>query len=57
MSVIRYGVLLLLLLCNACASRGHVPSYILTDSPEAKQEVHKYQGDSKSGPSLIEGPK
>ena len=57
MSTVRYAILLLLLLCNACASRGHVPSYILTDSPEVKQEVHKYQGDVKSGPSLVEGPK
>lgn len=31
----------LLLLCNACGSRGYVPHYILTDSQETKKEVHK----------------
>lgn len=36
-------IIALLLLCNACGSRGYVPQYILTDSPETKKEVHKCQ--------------
>lgn len=49
----------LLLLCNACGSRGYVPHYILTDSPETKQEVHKCQKEPEQEQEipLSESPK
>ena len=56
----RAGLLFaLLLLCNACGSRGYVPNYILTDSPETKKEVHKCQETPEQDAEslLLERPK
>jgi hypothetical protein len=47
----------LLMLCYACGSRGYVPQYILTDSPETKEEVHKCQEEPEQDNSLLESPK
>lgn len=41
MQIITLLLIYVAFLCS-CNSRGHVPSYILTDSPESKEEIYKY---------------
>lgn len=43
--------LVIIVLCTSCTSGAYVPPYILTDSPETKEEVHKHkkeEPDSKA---------
>lgn len=50
----KFGqVIALLLLCTGCACKGHVPHYILTDSPETKQALHQCQDSPVQGENLI----
>lgn len=37
-------------LCTSCVERGNVPHYILTDSPESKEEMEKHA--DRSNPNV-----
>lgn len=46
----RFSLLIaLLFLCGGCACKGHVPHYILSDSPETKEAMHKCQEEPDDG--------
>lgn len=50
MQIFIWVIVFSVLIITSCNTRGNVPHYILTDSPESKEEVYKHNGVKDEAP-------